>query len=319
MDAKRASARVQLCNGNVHFPRYGALAFTGLLLVSGCSTHRGAITKPYGGPGFAEVQDSRFGTIAIREESGPASFSFQKAKGRLGSAKEAILDSAELGLSGPGAGVIVTGCVLSDGIDTAQTECDAVFYAAVAGVAGGATAIGAALAGPVVGAEGLIRSLKSVNPAELAEREATLNNALSEMAEQHSFRDALLQTGAQNSRGGLLAADLNNPSGKTATADAILEARVDDLRLERAGSGEGSYVLRIKTHARLVRLADGAVCLEQRAEYRSGRALFLDWTLQSALQGVAETGYRALARYYIDKLVDGSRDHTNTQSVVKRL
>ena len=81
-----------------------------------------------------------------------------------------------------------------------------------------------------------------------------------------------------------------NPSEKRATeaADVTLETHVDDLRLERAGSSEGSYFLRIKTHARLVRVADGAICFEQSAEYRSGTALFLDWTLQGAIQGVAD-------------------------------
>jgi hypothetical protein len=101
----------------------------------------------------------------------PASFSFQKAKGKRGSAKEAILDSAELGLSGPGAGVIASGAVLSEMV-CEQTQADPYFAAAVVGVVGGVTAVGAALAGPVVGAEGLIRSLKSVSAAELADREA---------------------------------------------------------------------------------------------------------------------------------------------------
>jgi hypothetical protein len=86
-------------------------------------------------------------------------------------------------------------------------------------------------------------------------------------------------------------------------ADAILDAQVDDLRLERAGSGEGSYFLRIKTHARVVRVADGAICFEQSAEYHSGKGLFVDWTQPGANQAVAETGYRALACHYVDQLV----------------
>ncbi len=44
--------------------------------------------------------------------------------------------------------------------------------------------IGVALAGPVVGAEGLVRSLKKVSPQELAEREGALTNALGEMASE---------------------------------------------------------------------------------------------------------------------------------------
>ena len=234
------------------------LGLAGLaLLFSGCATQRGVVSTASGVSGFAEPQVSRFGTIAIAEESRAASFSFQKAKGKLGSAKEAILDSAELGLSGPGAGVIVVGAVLS-----CETGADPRFEVALAGAAGGVTAVGAALVGPVVGAEGLIRSLRKVSPAELAEREAALTNALSEMAAQQPFRDALLQSGAERISGGFSTPEPKDPSENTATraADAVLEAHVDDLRLERAGSSEGSYFLRIKTHALVVRVADGAIC-----------------------------------------------------------
>jgi hypothetical protein len=174
-----------------------------------------------------------------------------------------------------------------------------------AGVAGGAALVGAALAGPVVGARGLILSMERVSPAELADREAALTRALSQMAAQDSFHDALLETGTERIRGRMFWTQPENGT-ETNTADAILEATVDDLRLERAGTSEGSYFLRIKTHARLVRVADGGVCFEQRAEYRSDQALFLDWTLQGAIQGVAQTGYRALAQYYISQLAAGS-------------
>jgi hypothetical protein len=217
--------------------------------------------------------------------------------------------------------MIATGCVLSERMGRADTECAVVFYAAAAGVAGGATAVGAALVGPVVGAEGLIRSLKKVSPAELAERETALTDTLNQMAAQQPFHGALLQTGALRIRGGFVSSEPKNPSENASTVppDAILEARVDDLRLERAGSGEGSYFLRMKTHARLVRVADGGICFERHAEYRSGTALFLDWTLQGALQGVAETGYQALARYYIDQLLVGSSDNASNSSVSKGL
>jgi hypothetical protein len=172
------------------------------------------------------------------------------------------------------------------------------------------TAIGAALAGPVVGAEGLVRSLRKVRPAELAEREAALTNALSQMAAQEQFRGALLQSGTEKIRAGFFLPESKSPSEASATggADAILEARVDDLRLERAGSSEDSYILRIKTHVRVVRVADGAVCFEQKVEYQSGRALFLDWTMHGAVEGVAETGYQALAEHYVDRLLAGSPD-----------
>jgi hypothetical protein len=285
-----------------------ALGLAALALLSGCASQTGVSSNSPMVSGFAEPQGSRFGTIAMAEASSPATFSFQKAKGKLGSAKEAILDSANLGLSGLGAGVYVTGAVLSDMEN--PTGGDPLGYAALAGAAGGVTAVGALLVGPAVGAEGLYRSTKSVSPMELAQREAALTNALSEMARQQPFREALLQTAAERFRGGFLSTEPGNaqPETKANAADAILEACVDELRLERAGSSEGSYFLHIKTHARLTRVVDGAICFEQSAEYRSGTDLFLDWTLQGAVQAVAETGYKALARYYVNQLLSAAPD-----------
>jgi len=274
------------------------------LFCSGCVAHRSAHSSTLAQAQISEPLASRFGTMAISEQAEPASFGFQKAKGRLGSATQAIRDSAALGLSGPGAGLIVTGTVLEDDFGCANAGGDPIFLAALAGVAGGATAIGAAVAGPFVGLQGLVRSLKSVSPAELLQRETALTNALNQMAAQRTFRDALFQAGAERIQGGFLSNGSGGPpepSGRT--ADAILEARFDDLRLQRAGSGEASYFLSIHTHVRLVRTSDRTICFEQDAKYRSGTSLFLDWTLQGALQGVAETGYKILARYYVSKLL----------------
>ncbi len=280
------------------------LAILGLLL-SGCATRGGVKAKSPADSGFEETRVSAFGTIALAGESTAASFSFQRAKGKLGTAKQAIWDSTEMGLSGPGAGVIVAGTILTE----MKRGGDPQGAIAVAGLAGGATAIGAALVGPVVGTKDLIRSFKSVSPIELAEREAALTNALRQMAGQQPFRDALLKAGAERIRGGFLLSEPTDPPEEPATefADSVLEARVDDLRLERAGSSEGSYFLRIKTHARLVRVVNGSVCFEEHAEYRSGTALFLDWTLHGAIQAVAETGYRALAQHYVAQFVADSQ------------
>ena len=272
------------------------------MLLSGCASPNAANSTSSTGSGFEESQASPFGTIAFVEEGSPATFGFRKAKGKLGSAQEAILDSATVGLSAPGAGVFVTGAVLSG---CAGAGGDPIYTAAFAGAAGGVALVGVALAGPVVGVEGLIRSMKKVSPAELAQREAALTNGLCLMAAQQPFRDALLQAGAERIRGGFVPREPQTPPDETATivVDALLEAHVDELRLERAGSSEGSYFLRIKTHARLSRVSDGVVCFEQQAEYRSDKALFLDWTLRGAIEGVAETGYQELARYYVDQLL----------------
>jgi hypothetical protein len=139
------------------FAQFAVLVLAGLaLLLSGCASHRSGTPNASGAAGFNEPQVSPFGTVEIADDSSPASFSFQKAKGKLGSAKDAIKDSAELGLSGPGAGLIVSGEVLSwfgqsdlQGLGNAGPA-SLYIAGAVVGVAGGATAVGAALAGPVV-------------------------------------------------------------------------------------------------------------------------------------------------------------------------
>ena len=86
-------------------------------------------------------------------------------------------------------------------------------------------------------------------------------------------------------------------------ADSILHARVEELHLDRTGSGDASYALHIKVRVRLVRARDDAVLYDQSAEFRSGTCLFLDWTLPGAFQGVAETGYRQLADRIVDRLL----------------
>ncbi len=275
-------------------------------MVNGCATRPGVRSDSSGSTEQAGRPAWRFGKVALAEESGRASFSFQKAKGKLGSAKEAIVESAELGLSGPGAGVFVTGTVISE----MGGGGDPVGPALLAGAAGGVAAVGAVLVGPAVGAKGLIRSMQKVSPEELAEREKALIASLGQMAEQQPFREELLESAAEKIRGGLVwPASAGGPGSHVKDGvTAILEAHVDDLRLERAGSSEGSYFLSIKTHVRVVRIADGSVWLERKAEYRSGTDLFLDWTLYGAIEGVAETGYKALAQYYVEQLMSGDKE-----------
>jgi hypothetical protein len=175
------------------------------------------------------------------------------------------------------------------------------FVTAAAVVVGGVSAAGAAVAGPAVGARELIRSWKKVGSQELAVREEALHEAFVEMASQQSFQDLLLTTVEQKFPHRLVAIAPNGqPKSPTPEVDAVFEARIDELRLERKGSDEGSYFLKIKARARLLRKEDGALIYQQSLEYRSGSSLFLDWTYHDALKGVTETGYRALSDYFAD-------------------
>jgi hypothetical protein len=198
---------------------------------------------------------------------------------------------------------MASGVVLDGTIRSAQDEGGLFLGAALAGAAGGATAVGVAFVAPAVAVKGLIRSWTTVSPRELAERAADLEEGLKEAAAQERFQQLLLSSAAEECPGRIVASGLEcNDEPPNPSVDAMLEARIDQLRLERVDSDEGSYFLRIKAHARLIRREGGGVLYEQSVEYRSGRALFLDWTCHGAVQGVADTGYLALAEYFVGQL-----------------
>lgn len=266
---------------------------------NGCDTARGPSSAATARSGVPARQSSSFETVGLLEENVPANFSFQTGKGKLGSVKDAIRDSAEMGLSAPGVGIWIGGEVL---LHEPYVANDPRVPLVIAGAAGGVTAVGAALIGPVVGAKGLIQAMRSVSPEELSQRQEVLAGELRAMSEQLPFREALTQAGLEAfPRGFSTLQSSDNPVETKPSPAAILEARVDSVQLEKAGSSEGSFILHIKTHARLVRVSDGFVCFEKQAEYRSGKDLFLDWTYHGAIQAVAETGYKSLATYYINQ------------------
>jgi hypothetical protein len=81
---------------------------------------------------------------------------------------------------------------------------------------------------------------------------------------------------------------------------AIVETRVEELRLQRKGKRDTSYALTIKSRARVLRASDGAVLYDKPFEYESKEALFLDWTRGDGLASVAQTGFRALAEQMVE-------------------
>ncbi len=274
-----------------------------LILLSGCCTQHPTISTAPGAHGHSKESSLQFSVAALAGDSTPATYSFQQAKGKRGSAREGLLDSAEMAVTGPVQCIMVSGDILDWTIRSAQDEGQVLFGTALAGAAGGATALGVALVAPAVAAKGLIRSWTTVSPRELAERTADLEEALKEVAAQERFQHLLLARVEAESPGRIVAMgpECNDEPGKP-SVDAVLEARIDQLRLERVGSDEGSYFLRIKAHARLIRKEGSGVLYEQPVEYRSGRALFLDWTDHGAVQGVADTGYLALADYFAGQI-----------------
>ncbi len=218
----------------------------------------------------------RLGTVALAPDPKPAKFSFDKAKGQIGYAGE---------WAGTAAGNMLS-------TTTSEPILDLV------------VGVGTLLATPVAAVKGASDARKHLSPDKLSECETNLGNAMSEMAVQQRFHDWLFKAANEKCPGRLVPLEQRpNASPSLASADAVLEARVEELRLERTGSSDTSFRLRITTRTRLVRAADRAVLCDQPDEYQSGKCLFADWTLHNAFQSVAETGYRQLAEQCVNRLL----------------
>jgi len=289
--------RNQIAEG-IHGIRVAA-GFTLLILLSGCATHKPAVSSKQAAWPITNGLHLKFHAITLAPDAVPAEYSYEPGKGKRGSAKEAITDAAEFGLGGPALAVIIPGAMFVDSVQTAERWEQVAFVTGVGVVAGSVIGVGAFVAGPAVAAHGVIQSLQTVSPQELAEREADLRKALKQVASQEQFHHFLLASAQEKSPDRLSAIDVDTrPAVLPPQVDAVLEARIEELRLERVGNTEGSYCLWITAHARLVRKVDGDLIYEQSVKFRSGKALFLDWTYAGALEGVAQTGYRALADYF---------------------
>ncbi len=224
------------------------------------------------------AEDLRFqlGTVALAPDARPAQFSVDKAKGQIGYAAD---------WAGSAAGSML-------GTSTSEPILDLPL------------GVGTFALAPVVAVSGAIGARKHLSPEQLAECETNLLKAMSEMAAQQRFHERLLKAASEKCQGRLVALEqMQRPGSDLASPDSVLEARVEELRLERTGSGDTSFQLRIKARMRLVRTADGAVLYDRPAEYRSGSCLFVDWTLHDAFQSVAETGYRQLAETCVARLL----------------
>ena len=284
--------------GRINGIRFAA-GFTLVILLSGCATHKPAVSSKQAAYPITNGLHLKFHAATLVPDAMPAEYSYEPAKGKRGSAKEALTDAAEFGLGGPALAVIIPGAMFVSSTQTAERWEQVAFITGVGVVAGTVIGVGAFVAGPAVAAHGIIQSLQTVSPQELAERETDLRKAFKQVASQEQFHHFLLTSAQEKSPDRLIAIDVDpQPAVLPRQADAVLEARIEELRLERVGNTEGSYCLWITAHARLVRKLDGDLIYEQSVKFRSGRALFLDWTDAGALESVTQTGYRALADYF---------------------
>jgi hypothetical protein len=254
-----------------------------LSLLVGCATEKppGVTSGTTRAPATPVLLEP--GPIGVREAVTRADFNFDKATGQIESARDAAGGAAA--------------AMLNDS------------QASNPALRTGESALRFALA-PVAAVIGAVRAAhEKLEPGKLAQCEADLTQAMALMAEQKRFRDCLLEVAGEKSRTRLVPAEALEPQPSSAVqTTAILETKVEELRLERTAAKGDSFALRIKSRLRLLRAIDGTVLYDQPFEYRSGPSLFLDWTLKDVFQGVTETGYRALAEQMIAQLPSTSSE-----------
>lgn len=161
----------------------------------------------------------------------------------------------------------------------------------------------------LVGASGAKN--KRLDSATLALVESRLQATLASMAAQKHLRDAVLQVAANQPHRRFVA--MNSQADSVSFAmpiSAVIQAKVEEIHLRRTGKNDESFALCVKSHARVVRALDGKTVLDESFEHKSEPALFLDWSLGSALQNVAGTSYRRLAERIVDRLLAAAREET---------
>jgi hypothetical protein len=226
-------------------------------------------------PGLVMVEP---GTIAVVCPREPARFSFDKAVGRSG-------------YSSDGAGSVARACL--DPPTPPEPGLDALYSPLGLVMAPFGAAYGAISAG---------HSKLSTNQVTACETD--LARIMGVMADQEQLRNQLLEAAGESTLVRLVPMDSKDrPASNKDSVNPVLETRIEELRLERTGTKDTSFVLRIKARALLHRSSDGKVVYDLPCEYRSGQALFLDWTYPKAFRAVAETGYQELAKHIAERLL----------------
>jgi len=256
-------------------PMLASLALA--LLLTSCATQESVGRVRGGAPNTAARIRLELGPVGVISPPTPAEFGFDKAGGRIESAADA---------AGHAAGLMQETPTFSD--------------PALEMAAGGVRFV---LAPVAAAAAALGPGHSKLPPPKLSKSESDLAQAMASVADQPRFQECLLKAAGEKIPGRLVPIDsLERPSPGAPPLSAILETITEELRLERTGSVDDSFALRIKTRVRLLSSEDGALLYEQPFEFRSGTDLFIDWTRCDALRSVADTGYRELAGHIVNQL-----------------
>lgn len=249
-----------------------------VLVLSGCATKQPVGVVRSGPPPTTQVTPLGPGPIAVKPADSPALLGLDQADGKMGHVGTQVGDTAAKFLNPPHLG------------DPAIEAAWSVAGTALAPFAAAVTVINAAGA--------------RLPHEKLAQAQTELAKTMSMMADQRRFRDSVLKAGNERSPGSLVSADsLVQAEAEAGAAAALLETKVEEMRLVRVRKGESSFALRVKARARLLRPDDCAVLYDCPVEYQSGTALYIDWTYPEAFRGVVETAYRELAAQVAHRLL----------------
>ncbi len=156
---------------------------------------------------------------------------------------------------------------------------------------------------------GIHASRERLPANKLTEVQAGLASAMSNMSQQHHLRDAIIAVSQNNGPGRFVLMDAQTDShshrSRELRVGTILETSVAELRLEKLGSSDVSFALRIQARARLLRVSDRAVLSETTYTYQTDPELFLDWALNRGepFEKCTQTGYHQLASQIVVDII----------------
>jgi hypothetical protein len=240
-----------------------------VVAAAGCATNKPPLSGSGPERSFALLQVDP-GPVALTSSLEPATFRFEAGHGRVESMGEGAAGAARAIMTTPNLG-------------NPQLE-------AVVG------AVEFVLA-PFAAGYGAISSGRRVLASDkLAEANEQLTQAMRSMSGPEHLQELLLEAASQSTRRRLVSMEAGAAARPTPeSVSAVVESTVEGLQLQRTGHGDDNYVLVMKVRARVVRVADGAVLFDRRYEFRSEKAMFVDWARGGGFESVAQTGYRDLA------------------------
>ncbi len=251
------------------------------LVFAGCATPQpiGKITRS--GKILTDAARCQLGTVGVVAPATPASFGFDKSDGRINYADDR-------------AGLVAHNILSFEPIPHPWL---AVIPSALETIVAPVAAGGAALEA----------EKRKLPPAKFEACEERVSQALTEAAGQSRLKVRILQVAAEKGRRQLVPFDRNRTAQPH--VDTILEPQIEELRLERIGRSDASFVLRVRARVSLIDSANANILYDEPFEYVSGTALFLDWSMDQSLAAVADTACDELADQIVGRLfsepVDG--------------